>query len=104
MSQTLDIATLQQKSWYLILNHRTSPKQKDDAFRAMKTGSAHTLICTHSEIFHDFQDLWYILLIDQHSRLYKHQQDPRYHMVDVCKSIAEKYWACIDFTGISLSM
>jgi hypothetical protein len=104
MSQTLDIEHLKQTSWYLVMTSKTSPKQKDDAFRALKTGAAHTLITTHSQIFQDWYNLKYLLLIDQHTWYYKNQQEPRYHTADVYSDMAKIYGARLDFTGISLSM
>lgn len=86
------------------MTSKTSPKQKDDAFRALKTGAAHTLITTHSQIFQDWYDLGYILIIDQHTRYYKNQQDPRYHSLEVCQTMGKLYGAELDMTGISLDM
>lgn len=49
-----------------------------------------TLVCTPSQMFQDWADLKSIVLLDQHKRRYKSQQDPRYDAVRVAQIWAKK--------------
>lgn len=85
-----------------ILHGQSTDKQKRDAFWALKAGKKDLLVCTPSQIFQDRYDLESIILVDQHKRRYKNQQDPRYDAVTVVKYRAEKLWASLTMTWSEL--
>lgn len=73
------------------LHGKSTKKQKSDAFLGIRDWSIGTLFCTYSQIFQDWQNLQQIILIDQHKRYYKNQQDPRYYVPTVLEKMA-KIW------------
>jgi len=62
------------------------------------------LVCKPSQIFKDWYNLQSILLMDQHKRRYKNQQDPRYDATTVVKCLAEKTDAELIMTGAVLGI
>jgi len=78
--------------------------QKAKAFRWIKTGYYHTILSTHAQIFQDFFDLTSIVLIDQHKRRYKSQQDPRYRTPTVVEQMVNTYGPTLQTTGYTLSV
>jgi len=94
-SQELPVGTV-------ILNATSTQQQKDKARRGIKMGHISTLCCTYSQIFQDRKDLKHILLIDQHQRYYKNQQDPRYDAVEVVKQMAVLYGAELVLHGMNI--
>ena len=82
----------------LALHGQSTDKQKRDAFRSLKAGKYMTLVCTPSQMFQDWADLKSIVLLDQHKRRYKSQQDPRYDAVRVAQIWAEKAGAELTMT------
>ena len=83
----------------VVLHGKSTKKQKSEAFLGIKSWAIATLICTYSQIFQDWQNLQHIILIDQHKRYYKHQQDPRYYVPTVVEKMAEIYGAHVTRTG-----
>lgn len=75
----------------IVLHGGSTTLQKTKAFRAVKHGLAHTLVCTYSQIFQDRKSLMHIVLVDPHKRYYKNQQDPRYDTVEVVKKMEQAY-------------
>ncbi|MDP2670097.1 MAG: hypothetical protein Q8O99_03820 [bacterium] len=59
---------------------------------------------THAQIFQDFFDLTSIVLIDQHKRRYKSQQDPRYRTPTVVEQMVNTYGPTLQTTGYTLSV
>lgn len=103
MYNSVQIEYFNRLSWYLLLSGSSTSKQKQEAFRSIKSGKTHTILATGSQIFHDYYHLDEILVSDQHSRHYKSQQDPRYHTVHVCDSLATIYQANIVKIGLELT-
>ena len=65
--------------------------QKSKAFRNLSTGASHTLLCTHSQMFQNRNNLTHIELMDQHSPYYRSFKDPRYRVKDVVSKLQAIY-------------
>ena len=81
------------------MNGKHTKKQRAEVFWKIKNGAPETLVCTYSQIFQDWQDLKRIILIDQHKRYYKNQQDPRYYTPRVVEKMGEIYECEVVKTG-----
>lgn len=84
---------IRENNHVVILHGQSTEKQKAEAFRGVKNGTVQTLLCTYSQIFQDRKTLSAIILIDQHTRRYKNQQDPRYYVPTVVEYMASLYGA-----------
>ncbi len=97
--QSLDEKSMKE---ILTLHGQSTAKQKSQAFRALKTGKASTLCCTYSQLFQDWHSLKHILLVDQHKRYYKSQQDPRYYVPTVVEELAKVWGIKLEKTWLAL--
>jgi primosomal protein N' len=92
---TVDEAILWVK-WNIFLNSNDTQNQKDKKWRMIKNWEINNIFCTHSEIFQDRNNLKKIILIDPYKRYYENQQDPRYSVNDVVKTMVKIYWASLE--------
>lgn len=65
----------------VLLHGQSTPKQRQEAFRSIKTGKATHIFTTWSTIFQDLAHCSHCLVVAPHTWYYKQQQDPRYHTV-----------------------
>lgn len=77
--------------WVEILNSKSTNVQKWKTFWNIKNWITNSLVCTHSQIFQDWLNLWKIIIFSPHQRYYKNQKDPRYSTVDLLKKFEEIY-------------
>lgn len=86
----------------LILHSQSTIKQKSEAYWSIRSWSTQHLACTYSQIFQDRSQLREITLVDQHTRYYKSQQDPRYHTWVVLDEMSTIFGSRLEKTWLSL--
>jgi len=75
----------------IFLNSKMSPKQKDLAWRKIKTGVMHKIFCTHGNMFQDWRNLKKVNIYEPHKWYYKSQRDPRYYVPTVVEEMRKVY-------------
>ena len=75
----------------LILSGSSTLVQKAKAYRSISHNSEHLLLCTHSQIFQNRNNLTDLQVMDQHSPYYHTFQDPRYSIATVIEKMREIY-------------
>lgn len=89
------------ESCVVLTSHMTT-KQAAERFWSVKQGKAKTVLCTYSQIFQDWHNLESIVLTDQHTRYYKQQQDPRYHILPCVSYLQDLHHCQVQSTGRAL--
>lgn len=75
----------------LTLSGSSTAVQKIKAYRTIRSGATSTLLATHSQIFHNRNNLTRITLMDEHSPYYRTFQDPRYNIALCIQKLKELY-------------
>lgn len=75
----------------LILSWSSTIVQKAKAYRSISHNIQHTVLCTHSQIFQNRNNLTQITVMDQHSPYYHTFQDPRYTIDTVIEKMRAIY-------------
>ncbi len=75
----------------LILSWSSTSLQKAKAYRSISNNSSTTLLCTHSQVFQNRNNLTNIYIFDPHSSYYHTFQDPRYRVDTVIEHMREVY-------------
>lgn len=73
-----------------ILTGYSTPIQQAKAYRQIATNKAQYLLCTHSQIFQNRNNLTEVIIMDPESSYYHTFQDPRYNVMHVIAYLQER--------------
>ena len=76
----------------LIINSSISEANKTKAWISIYQNQAKIIIWTRSALFYPYQDLWLIIIDEEHDNSYISDQAPRYNSIEVANKITELNW------------
>lgn len=83
----------------VVLHPQQSSKQKNIHWWQIKTWEKKIILCTHAELFQDYNDLKKIVIIQPSTWYYANQQDPRYKVKTIVEKMGEIYSAKVETRG-----
>lgn len=75
----------------IILHSGVSAAQKSQYWMDIYRGEAKVIIGTRSSLFYPYNNLWTIIIDEEHDESYISDNAPRYHSLDVAEKISELY-------------
>lgn len=76
----------------LIINSSIKETQKTKNWIDIYNNKAKIIIWTRSSIFYPYNNLWIIIVDEEHDNSYFSDQTPRYSTIDLVKQITNLYW------------
>lgn len=73
----------------LIINSTVSAAKRTNYWMDIFTGKAKIIIWTRSALFYPFNNLWTIIVDEEHDNSYVSDQSPRYHWLDLVNQISD---------------
>lgn len=73
----------------LIINSTVSAAKKTQYFCDIHTNKAKIIIGTRSALFYPYNNLWIIIVDEEHDNSYISDQAPRYHALDIVNKISD---------------
>lgn len=74
----------------LIINSTVSQAKRTSYWMDIFTGKAKIIIWTRSALFYPFNDLWTIIVDEEHDNSYISDQSPRFHSLDLVNQLSDK--------------
>jgi primosomal protein N' (replication factor Y) len=75
----------------IILNSSVSEAKKTQYFLDILQNKAKIILWTRSALFYPYDNLWLIIVDEEHDQSYISDQSPRYNAVEVAKEIAKNW-------------
>lgn len=76
----------------LTLNSSITDANKTKAWSKIYSNDAKIIIWTRSALFYPFNNLWLIIIDEEHDNSYKSDQAPRYNAIDIAEKITAINW------------
>jgi len=76
----------------LVINSSITEANKTKAWVSIYQNQAKIIIWTRSALFYPYQNLWLIIIDEEHDNSYISDQAPRYNSIEVANQITELYW------------
>jgi primosomal protein N' (replication factor Y) len=76
----------------LILNSTVTEATKTKNWISMNNNDAKIIIWTRSALFYPYNNLWLIIIDEEHDNSYISDSSPRYNTIEVAEKITELNW------------
>lgn len=76
----------------LIINSTITEATKTKYFQQIKNWEAKVILWTRSSLFYPYQELWLIIIDEEHDNSYISDQSPRYNSIDIANKITDLNW------------
>lgn len=76
----------------LIINSTVSDATKTKYWLQINNNSAKIIVWTRSALFYPYNNLWLIIIDEEHDNSYISDQSPRYNAIEVAEKITELNW------------
>lgn len=76
----------------LVINSSITEANKTKAWISIYQNQAKIIIWTRSSLFYPYQDLWLIIIDEEHDNSYISDQAPRYNSIEVANKITDLNW------------
>lgn len=76
----------------LIINSSITEASKTKNWLSINSWNAKIIIWTRSALFYPFNDLWLIIIDEEHDNSYISDSSPRYNTIEVAEKITELNW------------
>ena len=73
----------------LVLNSSITEANKTKAWVSIYQNNAKIIIWTRSALFYPYQDLWIIIIDEEHDNSYQSDQAPRYNSIEIANKITD---------------
>jgi primosomal protein N' (replication factor Y) len=87
-----------------ILHSAFHDAERAEQWRRIRAGAARVVVATRSGVFAPVQNLWLIIVDEEHDGSYKQQETPRYHGRDVAVLRAQNAGACVVMVSATPSL
>ncbi len=76
----------------LVINSSITQANKTKAWIWIYQNQSKIIIGTRSALFYPYQDLWLIIIDEQHDNSYISNKSPRYDSIEIANKITDLYW------------
>jgi len=76
----------------IIINSNINEKQKANNWYNIDSWNAKIIIWTRSAIFYPYNNLWIIIIDEEHDLSYISDKTPKYHTIKIAEKISELNW------------
>jgi len=76
----------------LVINSSITEANKTKAWISIYQNQAKIIIWTRTALFYPYQDLWLIIIDEEHDNSYKSDQAPRYNSIEIANKITDLNW------------
>lgn len=76
----------------LVLNSTVTDAKKTQYFLDINSSNAKIIIWTRSSLFYPYNNLWLIIVDEEHDNSYISDQSPRYNAIEIANKITDLNW------------
>jgi primosomal protein N' (replication factor Y) len=74
------------------MNSSITEGNKTKAWISINSEETKIIIWTRSALFYPYNNLWLIIVDEEHDNSYKSDQAPRYNSIEIANKITELHW------------